>query len=129
MDQPRRAAFHPLGGGLAEHVDVVATLGLGGGVEARTLLRLEDEGAALVDVDPAEAGRAVAIVLEDAALENVVVEGVVGAAALGRRHADQCAQAVDEALGVGELGTASVAPLRDEVTDLVPRHVSCLRAP
>jgi len=66
----------------------------------------------LVAVDPAKALCAVAIVLKHAALEDVVVMRVVGAAAIRGVHADQLAEAVDEALRIGEFGPSSFAPLR-----------------
>ena len=117
---PRRAVprFRRADGGLAEQVEIVlAALG-GGAIGLAALLRFEDERAALVAVDPAEADGAVAVVLEHAALEHIVVLGIVGAAAVRRLDPDQPAQAVDEALRVRELRSARVAPLRDELFDV-----------
>jgi len=64
-------------GGLAEDVEIVIALIGRRTVRLAALLGFEDEAAALVAVDPAEAGGAVAIVLKDAAFEDVVVRGVV----------------------------------------------------
>jgi len=85
------------------------------------------EAVALVAVYAAEALRAVAIVLKHPALEHVIVVRVVGAAAIGGGHADQRAQAVDEALRVRQLRPARIAPLGDKGVNLVlcgnvPRH-------
>jgi hypothetical protein len=88
---------------------VLAALG-GRSVRLAALLGLKDEAVALVAVHPAEAGRAVAIVLEDATLEDVVVVLVVRAAAERWIDAYKLAKAIDEALRVGELGPAGVPP-------------------
>ena len=61
---------------------------------------------------------AVAVVLEDAAFEDVVVMRVVGATAVGRGDADELAQAIDEALRVGKLRSACVPPLRNKTLDV-----------
>ena len=53
------------------------------------LLCFEDEGAAFVAVNPAETYRAVAVILEYAALEHIVVLTVVGAAAMGWLNPNQ----------------------------------------
>ena len=68
-------------------------------------------------IDAPETRRSVAIVLKYLALEYIVVEGIIAAAALRRRHTDQRAQAVDEALRIGELRPAGLAPTRDEIFD------------
>jgi hypothetical protein len=55
------------------------------------LLRFKDERAALVAVDPTKAGRAIPVVLKYAALKNIVVLRVIGAAAVRRLDPDQSA--------------------------------------
>ena len=65
-------------GGLAEDVEIIVALVGSSPVSLAALLGFEDEAATLVAVDPAEAFGAVAIVLEDAALKDVVVRRVIG---------------------------------------------------
>src|SRR3546814_18045503 len=60
------------------------------------------------------ADTAVAIVLEHAALEYIVILGIVGATAVRRLNPNQPAQAIDEALGVRELRTTRIAPRSEE---------------
>src|SRR3546814_3344626 len=80
----------------------VLTLVGGSPVSLASLLGLQDEAITLVAIDPAEALRAVAIVLEHAAFKHVIIVGVVGATAGRRLQPQQAAEAVDEALRVGE---------------------------
>ena len=124
---PRGAALDAGAGGLAENVQIVLAACRSGLVRLAALLGLKDEAVALVAVDAAKALRAVAIVLKHPALEHIIVVRVVGAAAIGRGHADQRAQAVGEALRVRQLRPTRIAPLGDEGVDLllcgsVPRH-------
>src|SRR3546814_18164628 len=60
------------------------------------------------------ADTAVAIVLEHAALEYIVILGIVGATAVRRLNPNQPAQAIDEALGVSALRTTRTAHLGNE---------------
>src|SRR3546814_6667495 len=91
--------------------------GLAVGIAA--LLGFEDVAVALVGIDPAEAFSAVGFLLEDAALEHIVVVCVIGAAALGRIDADQRAKTVDETLRVRQFGTAGWRPFGTEGFDLI----------
>jgi hypothetical protein len=117
------AALHPSSGGLAEQVEVVLAAAGGGAIRLAALLGLKDETIALVTVDAAEACRAVAIVLKHAALEHIIVERDIGLAAVRRFDAKQAAQAVDEALRVGDLRPAGLSPMPHEVVDrhTIPR--------
>src|SRR3546814_5866494 len=74
----------------------VLTLVGGSPVSLASLLGLQDEAITLVAIDPAEALRAVAIVLEHAAFKHVIIVGVVGATAGRRLQPQQVAEAVDE---------------------------------
>src|SRR3546814_11561390 len=58
------------------------------------------------------------MVLEHAALEYIVILGIVGATAVRRLNPNQPAQAIDEALGVRELRTTRIAPLGNELIDV-----------
>lgn len=44
---------------------------------------------------------------------------IVGAAAVGRGHADQRGEPIDEALRIGELRPTGIPPLRDKGFDLL----------
>ena len=98
---PRGTALQTCRCGLAEQVEVVLTPLRRGAVGFASLFGFEDESAAFVTVDPSEADGAVAIVLEHAALEDIVVLRVIGAAATRRLDPNQAAQCVYEALRVG----------------------------
>lgn len=100
---PRSAALHALCRCLTEEIEIVLACLGGAAIGVGTLLRLEDERTAAVAVDASEAGRAVAVVGEHAALEHVIVGGIVGAAAIGGGHAENVAESVDEGPRVGEL--------------------------
>ena len=76
---------------------------LGGFAFLDALLGFEDEAAALVEVDAAGAGGAVAVMKGDAALEDVGVVGVVGRGRVGPRNAEQIAELGEEELVVGTL--------------------------
>lgn len=97
-------------GGLAEDVEIVLALVGRRPIRLAALLGFKDEAAALVAVDPAEAGGTVAIVLKDAALEDVVVRGIVSLRAARRIDTEQPGQTVDEGLGVCEFAAAGAAP-------------------
>jgi hypothetical protein len=81
-------------------------------------LGLADEGGAPVAVDEAVAGAAVAVVENDAALEDVGVVAGVLAGRLWRLDFEQGAEVGDEKLVVGALGTAGVAPAGEEGVDV-----------
>ena len=112
---PGGAALHAGGGGLAEEIDVAFAAIDGGLIGRGPLLGFENETAFAIGIDAAETGCAVAIVLEYSAFENIIVEGIIGATAVRRRHVDQRAKAIDEALRIGEFRPAGLAPMRDEV--------------
>ena len=121
-DQEGRAAF--VGGQVAGVVFGLATGAQHGVVEHAGLeagadfLDLADEGAAPVAVDEAVAGAAVAVVKDDAALEDV---GVVAGVFVGRLwwlDFKQGAEVGDEKLVVGALGAAGIAPAGEEGVDL-----------
>ena len=114
---PRRAALHPRGCGLPEQVEIVLAACRRRAVGVAALLGFKNEAAALVRIDPPEIARPVAIVLKHAALEDVVVMGVVGAASIRGGDPDEGAEAVYETLCVRELGPAGFPPLADEVVD------------
>ena len=116
---PRRTALQSRRCGLAEQVEILFALFRRCTIGFAALLSLKDEGALLVAINPAEAFRPVAIVLEHPSLEHVVVLSVVHPAALRRLDADKPAQAVDEALRVRQLGPARVAPLGDKCFDFL----------
>jgi len=105
-----RAALEAGGGGLPENVEVGLALFGGLAVGIAALLGLQHEAMTFIGVDPAKAFGAVGFLLEHAALEHIIVMGVVGAAALGRINADQGAQAVHEALRVRKLGATGQRP-------------------
>nr|WP_253185904.1 hypothetical protein [Novosphingobium sp. NDB2Meth1] len=111
---PRCAALDSRARGLAEQVEVVFAFGCRRPIALAALLGLKNEAAAFVAVDPAEALRAVAVILEHAAFEYIVVVLVVGTAPGRSIDAEQVAQTVDEALRVGEFATAGFTPMRDE---------------
>src|SRR3546814_2071501 len=67
---PGGAALYAGAGGLAENIEIVITLVGGSPVSLASLLGLQDEAITLVAIDPAEAMRAVAIVLEHAAFRS-----------------------------------------------------------
>ena len=69
------------------------------------------KAVAFVAVNPPEALRVVAVVLKHSALEHVVVTSVVGLAPVRLGHANQGAEAVDEALRVREFRTACLRPV------------------
>ena len=74
---------------------------------------------ALVAVDPAEAGGAIAIVLKNPAFKDIMIVRIVGAASGWRIDVEQAAQAVDETLRVSQLRAAGIAPCGDEVFNSV----------
>jgi hypothetical protein len=121
---PGGAALDAGAGGLAEDVEIVLALVCRRPVSLAALLGLQDEAVPLVAIDPAKALRAIAIVLEHAAFEHVIVVRIVGAAAGGRIDAKNAAQAVDEALRIGEFRPARIAPVGDEFLDFgrFPHH-------
>ncbi|HEV7402340.1 MAG TPA: hypothetical protein VGO11_05415 [Chthoniobacteraceae bacterium] len=80
-------------------------------------LGLEDEAAALVEIDAAGAGGAVLVMKGDAALEDVGVGGIVGVRGIGLRDAEQRAEFGEEEGVVGALGGSGVLPAGDEVLD------------
>ena len=113
----RPALFRRQGAGVgfgpcpgAQH-GVVETLGF---LAEPELLGFDDGAAAPVAVDEAVAGAAVAVAEDDAALEDVGVVAGVLTRRVGRRFAEQFGQLADEALGIGEFGTAGVLPAGDE---------------
>ena len=110
MCRASRAAFETCGGGLAKDVEVGFALFGRFAVGIAALFGFQHEAMTLVSIDPANALGAVGFLLKHAALEHIVIVGVVGAAALGRIDADQGAQAVDEALRVREFGAAGQRP-------------------
>ncbi len=74
---------------------------------------------ALVCVDSSETFSAIGFLLENAALEHIIIVGVVGAAALGRIDADQGAKAVDETLRVRQFRAAGQRPFGNEGFEFV----------
>lgn len=108
------AALETGGGGLAENVEVGLALFSGLAVGIAALLGLQHEAMALIGVDAAKALCAIGLFLKDAALEHIVVVGVVGAAAFGRIDTDQGAKAVDEILRVRQLRAAGQRPFGNE---------------
>ncbi len=79
------------------------------------LLGLEDEAAALVEIDAAGAGGAVLMMKGDAALEDVGVGGIVGLRGVRLRDAEERAELGEEEGVVGALGGSGFLPARDEV--------------
>lgn len=98
----------------AQH-GVVEHAGLGPGAD---LLDLADEGGAPIAVDEAVADAAVAVVKDDAALEDVGVVAGVFVGRLGLGDAEQVAEVGDEELVVGALGAADVAPAGQKGVDV-----------
>ena len=113
------AALHARAGRLAEQVEIVLAAPGREPVCVAALLCLEDEGMALVAVDPAEAGGAIAIVLKNPAFKDIMIVRIVGAASGWRIDVEQAAQAVDETLRVSQLRAAGIAPCGDEVFNSV----------
>jgi len=121
-DQEGRAAFirRQVAGvvlGLAAGAQhgVVEHAGLEAGAD---FLDLADEGGAPVAVDEAVAGAAVAVVKNDAALEDVGVVAGVFVGRLGFVDFHQLAEIGDEKPVVGALGAAGIAPAGEEGVDL-----------
>jgi hypothetical protein len=100
----RSTTPHAPGRGLAEQIEVLFAGFRSAPVCVRLLLCFEDERPPAIAVDPTEIRRAIAVVGEDAAFENVVVLRIIRLAAIRRRNTDQIAKAVDETLRIGELG-------------------------
>lgn len=83
------------------------------------LLGLEDEAAALVQVDAQGGGHALGVAPLHPALEDVVVKGGVVAGGVGRGDADGLAQLAQEHLIVGALGPApGRAPFANEFLEV-----------
>ena len=99
---PGSAPLHAAGGGLAEQIEVFLARFRGSPVSIRTLLGFEYECPAPIAVYASEACGAIAIVGKDPTLKYVIVFGVIGFAAVGRRHTNQITQTVNEALRVSE---------------------------
>ena len=91
--------------------------GLGGVVLVRALFGLEDEAPALVQVDVAGGGGAVAVVEDDASLEDVGVLVVFGLGGFGPLDAEDGAEFGEEKLVVGAFGRARGPPPGDECVD------------
>ena len=96
------------------------------------LLGLEDEAAALVEVDPADLAVAVQVAAADGALEHIVVGLAARPGGIGVRQVEQVGQLDEEHRIVGALGPAfAAAPPRNERVDarrVVPlTHGSGLR--
>ena len=121
---PGGAALHPRGGGLAKKIHIGLTLVGGSTVGFGALLGLQDEGAAFIGIDAAEAGGVVTIVLKYPAFEDIVVERDIGLAAEQAFDPDDIAQPINEALRTGELIAAGFAPMGNEaINDCVgPRQ-------
>lgn len=100
---PGRSTLDARGGLLTEDVEIVLALAGSSAVSLAPLLGFQDEAIALLAIDPTEALRAVAVVLNDAAFEHIGVVGIIGSATIWRRNLDQRAEAVDEALCIGKL--------------------------
>ena len=77
------AALEAGGGGLAENVEIGLALFGSLAVGIAALLSLQHEAVAFVGVDPAKTLGSVGLLLKDAALEHIIVVGIVGATALG----------------------------------------------
>lgn len=83
---PRRAALDAGAGRLAEDIEIVLAFVGRRPVRLAALLGFEDVTTTLVAIDAAKALCAVAIVLKDAAFENVIIMHVISAAAGGRLY-------------------------------------------
>ena len=116
---PRRAAFHPPSGGLAEQIEVfIARFGRST-VSIRTLLRFEDKRSPTIAVDPTKVRGAIAIISEYATLEYIIVLGVLRLAAVRRWDAYKIAKTVDEALRIRQLRPTGFTPGRNEFFNFV----------
>ena len=90
----------------------------GGGLHRQAgLLGLAHQTAAAIQVDAADAGAAVGVPEDDAALEYVGVVGLVGTGRVRRRQVQQRDQLGEKQLVVGQLGAAGVAPAGDKGVD------------
>ena len=94
---------------------VVEPAGFGAGAD---FLGFADEAAASVAVDEAVAGAAVAVMKDDAALEDVGVVAGVFVGGLGWGDFQQGAEVGDEELVIGALGAAGRPPAGEEGVDL-----------
>ena len=83
------------------------------------LLSLQHEAIALIGIQAAKAGGAVAIVLKDAALEHIVILRIVGLTAPRRVNADERSKAVHETLRIRQLRAAGDGPVGDEGVYLI----------
>jgi hypothetical protein len=111
----RQVARVVLGLAAGAHESVVELAGGGAGAN---LLGFADEAAALVAVDEAVAGAAVAVVKDDAALEDVGIVAGVFVGRLGWGDFQEGAEIGDEELVIGPLGAADVAPAGEEGVDV-----------
>jgi hypothetical protein len=118
----RRALLQFFRRGLAKEIRLAALGRLAVGIGA--LLRLQHKAIALIGVQAAKAGRAVAIILKHAAFEHIVILAIVALAALGRIDADQRAEAVNKALRICEFRPAGYDPVGNERFEFVsgPGH-------
>jgi hypothetical protein len=123
----RRAALHPRGRGLPEEVKIIIAAFRRFAVGVAALLGFENEAAAFVRVDPPEIAGPVAIVLKHAALEDIIIRGVVGETAIRRVDANEQTKGVEEALSIGELGPARLSPMLDEGVELLIRDCRAIR--
>jgi len=88
-------------------------------------LGFADEAAALVAVDETVAGATVAVVKDDAALEDVRIVASVFVGRLGFVDFQQVAEVGDEELVIGTFGAAGMAPAAEELVDLHDRILTC----
>jgi len=87
----------------------------------RALLRLHDEDMASVQVDRADAGRAVGMREPYRIFEAVAIARRIGGRGLGPIDAQHVAKLRSEGLEVGALGGAGCSPARDEGVDPILR--------
>lgn len=114
---PGGAAFHPGRGGLPDQIKIIIAALRRRAIGIAALLGFKDEAVPLVAIDPAKAARAIGFFLKHAAFKHIIVGGIIRPAAMGRGNADQRAQAVDEALRIGQFRTAGGAPIGNKVNN------------
>jgi hypothetical protein len=85
-----------------------------GGICVAPLLGFQNEAAPFVEVDPAGAGKAVAVLEGDGALEDVGIVPVVGTGGVGTGNSEEVAHLGEKKLVVGPLGGPGRLPAGDE---------------
>jgi hypothetical protein len=97
----------------------------GGVVLQDALFRLQDKAPSLVQIDPPRRVRAVQIVEQHVALEDVRIAGVVLDRRLRPGDLQHVAQFGEEKLIVGPFRAAGVRPTLDEFLNLLLVHAGC----